>query len=539
MPVPVDTPIDRYTGDGWTTIFTYTFKVLDESDLHVYFDGVEQVSGFVVSGVGGETGGAVTFDSPPDIDVVVRLQRIITQNRLTDYIEGGDLAASVLDNDFDRLVMMVQDLDAVAFKETPDDTLDADDRRIKNVADPINPQDAATKQWSETSGASFVSLAAAEADDSAASASASAISASASAASATLSQKWASEDENVVVSGGEYSAFHWAKKSQQYAIGAMNYRGTWDASTGVYPEALTTGDLYVVSVGGSVGAEPFNVGDMVIYNGAAWDKVDNTDQVLSVAGKTGVVVLEAADIASGTLDIARIPTGTTSSTVALGNHTHDTEFAPISHTHATADVTSGTFSISRIPTGTSGSTVALGNHTHSQYVLNTGDTINGNLTIGGAYDLYFVGDGNIYDTNGDLYIHMNSNNHVALYYNGAEKLRTESGGAKTTGEHTATTYDAISARKHKTKVKDLPEVGELIDSIEFKSYEWKKNFDGHVCGRHFGLIADDQVGKPLLEDMVNFDAEGDIKGFNYLELIALLGKEIQSLRRRVIELEGR
>jgi hypothetical protein len=30
----------------------------------------------------------------------------------------------------------------------------------------------------------------------------------------------------------------------------------------------------------------------------------------------------AADITSGTLDLARIPTGTTSSTVALGNHTH-------------------------------------------------------------------------------------------------------------------------------------------------------------------------------------------------------------------------
>lgn len=42
-------------------------------------------------------------------------------------------------------------------------------------------------------------------------------------------------------------------------------------------------------------------------------------------------------------------------------------YAAASHTHAAADVTSGTLDIARIPTGTSASTVALGNHTHTQY----------------------------------------------------------------------------------------------------------------------------------------------------------------------------
>lgn len=36
-----------------------------------------------------------------------------------------------------------------------------------------------------------------------------------------------------------------------------------------------------------------------------------------------------------------------------------------SHTHATADITSGTLDIARIPTGSSGTTVSLGNHTHT------------------------------------------------------------------------------------------------------------------------------------------------------------------------------
>lgn len=86
----------------------------------------------------------------------------------------------------------------------------------------------------------------------------------------------------------------------------------------------------------------------------------------------------AADVNSGTLGIARVPTGTTSSTVSLGDHIHDTRYytesevdtslsgkANTSHTHAAADVTSGTLDIARVPTGTSGTTVSLGNHTHT------------------------------------------------------------------------------------------------------------------------------------------------------------------------------
>lgn len=42
-----------------------------------------------------------------------------------------------------------------------------------------------------------------------------------------------------------------------------------------------------------------------------------------------------------------------------------TTFVPSAHTHSTADITSGVFNIARIPTGTSGSTVALGNHLHT------------------------------------------------------------------------------------------------------------------------------------------------------------------------------
>jgi len=42
-----------------------------------------------------------------------------------------------------------------------------------------------------------------------------------------------------------------------------------------------------------------------------------------------------------------------------------TTFAPAAHTHAAADISSGTLALARVPTGTTASTVALGNHTHA------------------------------------------------------------------------------------------------------------------------------------------------------------------------------
>ena len=54
------------------------------------------------------------------------------------------------------------------------------------------------------------------------------------------------------------------------------------------------------------------------------------------------------------------------SSVAWGDITgKPTTFAPSAHTHSASDITSGTLTIARIPTGPTGTTVALGNHLHT------------------------------------------------------------------------------------------------------------------------------------------------------------------------------
>lgn len=81
-------------------------------------------------------------------------------------------------------------------------------------------------------------------------------------------------------------------------LGAVQYKGTWDAS-GAAPAAPEAGDYYVVSVAGATslsGITDWKIGDWAIYSGTAWQKIDNTDLVSSVAGKQGVVTLNWADL---------------------------------------------------------------------------------------------------------------------------------------------------------------------------------------------------------------------------------------------------
>jgi len=86
------------------------------------------------------------------------------------------------------------------------------------------------------------------------------------------------------------------------AAGAVKYKGTWDASTNT-PTLVSSvgnqGDYYVVSVSGNTnlnGITDWVAGDWAIFNGTVWEKVDNTESVISVNGQTGVVVLTPGDI---------------------------------------------------------------------------------------------------------------------------------------------------------------------------------------------------------------------------------------------------
>lgn len=88
-------------------------------------------------------------------------------------------------------------------------------------------------------------------------------------------------------------------------IGGSIYQGTWNASTNTPALASgvgTKGHYYIVNVPGSTnldGITDWALGDWAIFDGTAWQQVDNTDAVVSVNGFTGAVSLTTDNIPEG------------------------------------------------------------------------------------------------------------------------------------------------------------------------------------------------------------------------------------------------
>ena len=103
--------------------------------------------------------------------------------------------------------------------------------------------------------------------------------------------------------------------------GGVSYQGTWNASTNtpsLTSSVGTKGYYYVVSVAGSTnlnGITDWKLGDWVIFNGSTWDKVDNTDAVISVNGYTGIVTLAKGDIGLGNVENTALSTWAGSSNI--------------------------------------------------------------------------------------------------------------------------------------------------------------------------------------------------------------------------------
>lgn len=97
------------------------------------------------------------------------------------------------------------------------------------------------------------------------------------------------------------SVLSWAS-----VAGGLSYQGTWNASTNSPSLASgvgTNGYYYIVATAGSTnldGITDWQIGDWLLFNGTAWQKIDQTNLVTSVNGQTGVVVLSTTNINEGT-----------------------------------------------------------------------------------------------------------------------------------------------------------------------------------------------------------------------------------------------
>ena len=112
--------------------------------------------------------------------------------------------------------------------------------------------------------------------------------------------------------------------------GALIYRGSWNAATNLTSTGValsngtgTQGDFWRVSTAGVNLGHTWNVGDDVIYNGTTYDKITgDDDDVISVAGRTGAVVLTVSDIAgaASNTDLNALSANVTSLSTSLGSY---------------------------------------------------------------------------------------------------------------------------------------------------------------------------------------------------------------------------
>lgn len=94
-------------------------------------------------------------------------------------------------------------------------------------------------------------------------------------------------------------------------LGGLTPKGAWNPSTNTPslsnpPLATTRGWFYIASTSGTALGTDWASGDWCISDGTVWQKIDNTDKVSSVFGRTGSVVA-----ASGDYNLDQINDGTT------------------------------------------------------------------------------------------------------------------------------------------------------------------------------------------------------------------------------------
>lgn len=157
MSVPNQTPYIIYNANGLTTVFPFEFYIISASDIQVSLNGTPVTTGFTVSGVGNVSGGDLTFLTPPANGTVVMLERVVPTYRLTDYQDNGDLLADTVNKDFDRLWMAIQRsfiyLGLALRRPLLGGPFNAEGYRIEKLADPVDTQDAATKNYVDQVGA--------------------------------------------------------------------------------------------------------------------------------------------------------------------------------------------------------------------------------------------------------------------------------------------------------------------------------------------------------------------------------------------------
>jgi hypothetical protein len=148
-------------------------------------------------------------------------------------------------------------------------------------------------------------------------------------------------------------------------VGALEYQGTWDAAANSPALASGVGSkgfYYKVATAGTTsidGIADWGVGDWIVFNGTTWDKLDNTENVSSVFGRTGAVVLLSADVVTA---LAYTPVNPSAlATVATSGSAADLGTGTLPDARLSNVVTAGSFTNANVTIDAHGRVTAAAN----------------------------------------------------------------------------------------------------------------------------------------------------------------------------------
>jgi hypothetical protein len=168
-------------------------------------------------------------------------------------------------------------------------------------------------------------------------------------------------------------------------VGALNYKGTWDAATNdptLTSSVGTKGDYYVVSVSGSTnlnGITDWVVSDWCVFNGSVWQKVDNSEVIYVSNVATGTGLTGGPITSTGTVSLANtaVTIGTYGGATNVASFTVDQQGRLTSASNVTIAIGNSNLQNSNVVLGNT--TLTLGNT-----VSNVGNLTLENVTILGG-----------------------------------------------------------------------------------------------------------------------------------------------------------
>lgn len=274
------------------------------------------------------------------------------------------------------------------------------------------------------------------------------------------------------------------------AIGALNYKGTWDASSNtptLTSSVGTKGDYYVVSVAGTTtlnGISNWGVGDWATFNGSVWQRVEG--------GTSGNFVDLSA---TGTTSI----TGTATINPANASTMDNVEIG-------TNTPKSGKF--------LSGSTVGNANGANTQFNINGVANKAGRIAFQeSGSDKWLMGNG-------------------AASENGVFEVFDATNGTGVQLARGATSWAAGSDESIKDIIEPIGDAATKVASLRAVIGKYKTDPDGT---RRSFLIAQDVLA--VLPEAVD-DTNPNKLGVRYTEIIPLLVAAIAELQAEILKLKG-